>query len=46
MMDIKENYSLKKHNSFNIDVIAKEFIQINSVKEPVSYTHLTLPTKA
>ena len=33
MMDIKENYSLKKYNSFNIDVIAKEFIQINSVKE-------------
>ena len=33
MMDIKENYSLKKHNSFNIDVLAKEFIQINSVKE-------------
>ena len=33
MMDIKENYSLKKYNSFNIDVVAKEFIQINSVKE-------------
>lgn len=33
MMDVKENYSLKKFNSFNIDVIAKEFIQINSVKE-------------
>jgi UDP-N-acetylmuramate dehydrogenase len=33
MMDIKENYSLKKYNSFNIDVIAKEFIQINSIKE-------------
>ena len=33
MMDIKENYSLKKFNSFNIDVVAKEFIQINSVKE-------------
>ena len=32
-MDVKENYSLKKYNSFNIDVIAKEFIQINSVKE-------------
>ena len=32
-MDIKENYSLKKYNSFNIDVVAKEFIQINSVKE-------------
>ena len=33
MMDVKENYSLKKYNSFNIDVVAKEFIQINSVKE-------------
>jgi UDP-N-acetylmuramate dehydrogenase len=33
MMDVKENYSLKKYNSFNIDVIAKEFIQINSIKE-------------
>jgi UDP-N-acetylmuramate dehydrogenase len=33
MMDIKENYSLKKYNSFNIDVVAKEFIQINSIKE-------------
>jgi UDP-N-acetylmuramate dehydrogenase len=33
MMDVKENYSLKKYNSFNIDVIAKEFIQINSVEE-------------
>lgn len=33
MMDVKENYSLKKFNSFNIDVVAKEFIQINSVKE-------------
>ena len=32
-MDVKENYSLKKYNSFNIDVVAKEFIQINSVKE-------------
>ena len=32
-MDVKENYSLKKFNSFNIDVVAKEFIQINSVKE-------------
>ncbi|MCH1485183.1 MAG: UDP-N-acetylmuramate dehydrogenase [Flavobacteriaceae bacterium] len=32
-MDVKENYSLKKYNSFNIDVIAKEFIQINSIKE-------------
>lgn len=32
-MDVKENYSLKKYNSFNIDVIAKEFIQINSVEE-------------
>ena len=33
MMDVKENYSLKKFNSFNIDVVAKEFIQINSIKE-------------
>lgn len=33
MMDVKQNYSLKKYNSFNIDVVAKEFIQINSVKE-------------
>ncbi len=33
MMDVKQNYSLKKYNSFNIDVLAKEFIQINSVKE-------------
>ena len=33
MMDVKENYSLKKYNSFNIDVVAKEFIQINSVKD-------------
>ena len=33
MMDVKENHSLKKYNSFNIDVVAKEFIQINSVKE-------------
>ena len=33
MMDVKENYSLKKYNSFNIDIVAKEFIQINSVKE-------------
>ena len=33
MMDVKQNYSLKKYNSFNIDVIAKEFIQINSIKE-------------
>ena len=33
MMDVKENYSLKKFNSFNIDVVAKEFIQINSLKE-------------
>jgi len=33
MMDVKKNYSLKKYNSFNIDVGAKEFIQINSVKE-------------
>ena len=33
MMDIKENYSLKKYNSFKIDVIAKEFIQINSIEE-------------
>ena len=32
-MDVKKNYSLKKYNSFNIDVGAKEFIQINSVKE-------------
>ena len=32
-MDVKENHSLKKYNSFNIDVVAKEFIQINSVKE-------------
>ena len=32
-MDVKQNYSLKKYNSFNIDVVAKEFIQINSVKE-------------
>ena len=32
-MDIKENYSLKKYNSFNIDVITKEFIQINSLQE-------------
>ena len=33
MMDVKQNYSLKKYNCFNIDVVAKEFIQINSVKE-------------
>ena len=29
-MITKKNFSLKNHNSFNIDVKAKEFIEINS----------------
>ena len=30
---IKQNVSLKKYNSFNIDVKAKEFVEINSKEE-------------
>lgn len=32
-MIITENYSLKKHNSFGIDVIAKYYIELSTVKE-------------
>ena len=32
-MITKKNFSLKNYNSFNIDVNAKEFIEINSKEE-------------
>ena len=38
-LDIQADVSLKPFNSFGVEVKAKWFA-------PVSYTHLTLPTKA
>lgn len=32
-MKILQNYSLKNHNTFGIDAIAKEFVVINSIEE-------------
>ena len=35
-MDIKINFPLKNYNSFNINVNANEFVQINSVEDLIS----------
>ena len=32
-MDIKSNFSLKKYNSFGIDVLAKQFIAVHTIDE-------------
>ena len=39
-MITKKNFSLKNYNSFNIDVNAKEFIEINSKEELIGLNGL------
>ena len=39
-MITKKNFSLKNHNSFKIDVKAKEFIEINSKEELIKLNEL------
>ena len=37
--------NLKGNDHLQVTVIASEFHGLSLVKQPVSYTHLTLPTK-
>ena len=39
-MITKKNFSLKNYNSFNIDVNAKEFIEVNSKEELIGLNRL------
>ena len=39
-MITKKNFSLKNYNSFNIDVNAKEFIEVNSKEELIGLNGL------
>ena len=43
---IKQNVSLKKYNSFNIDVKAKEFVEINSKEELIHIVNVIKNKKA
>ena len=38
---IRKNISLKKYNSFNIDVNAKEFVEVNSKDELIEIANRT-----
>ena len=38
---IRKNISLKKYNSFNIDVNAKEFVEVNSKDELIEIANKT-----
>ena len=38
---IRKNISLKKYNSFNIDVNAKEFVEVNSIDELIEIANRT-----
>ena len=37
MIEIKNNYSLRAHNTFGIDVLAKEFIEYSTKEDLVNY---------
>ena len=43
-MITKKNFSLKNYNSFNIDVNAKEFIEVNSKEELIGLNGCLLYT--
>ena len=38
---IRKNISLKKYNSFNIEIDAKEFVEVNSIDELIEISNIT-----